>query len=222
MPVPFPGAGARLACCAILLLATLGAAANSIGPQTAPVVRQAASTSGPQWKELPQTHQEVLKPLEPEWDRMPGSRKKKWLTMADKYSAMTPEQQARMQERMGAWATLTPDQRRIARENYARARKLQPDQRSAEWQQYQQLSEEERQKLAEQAKTKQRLTSLPPPHAQDKGKLTPPPKSALKKELQTPLVKPAAAPVVPPTPVTPATPAAPVPQAPAPSGATAH
>jgi hypothetical protein len=89
-----------------------------------------------------------------------------------------------MQERMGAWANLTPEQRRIARENYARARKLQPDQRNAEWQQYQQLSEEEKKRLADQANTRKGVASIPSPAAQDRGKLIPPPKSVLKKELQ--------------------------------------
>lgn len=184
VPAAFIHLRVRLVCGAILLLSGLGAAANSIGPQQGTAPRQAAVATGPQWKDLSQAQQDVLKPLEPEWNRMPGARKRKWLAMAHRYSELTPEQQARMQERMGAWVTLTPEQRRIARENYARARKLKPDQRSAEWQQYQQLSEEEKKKFAEQERMKKGVASLPPPAAQDRIKLLPPPKSALKHELQ--------------------------------------
>jgi hypothetical protein len=182
--MPLPPFRIRTVCCALLLTATLGAAANSIGPQQAPSPRQTIAATGPQWKDLSAAQQEVLKPLAPEWDRMPGARKRKWLTMSDRFARLSPEQQARMQERMGAWATLTPEQRRIARENYARVRKLQPDQRSAEWQQYQQLSEEEKKKFAEQARAKKGVATLPTPAAQDRRKLVPPPKSVLKKELQ--------------------------------------
>ncbi|MBK4734092.1 DUF3106 domain-containing protein [Noviherbaspirillum pedocola] len=185
-----------LACCTLLLTAALGASANSIGPQGTPTPRPAAAaTTGPAWKDLSLVQKEVLKPLEPEWNGMPGARKRKWLTMAHRYAELSPEQQARMQERMGAWATLTPEQRRIARENYARARKLQPDQKSAEWQQYQQLSEEEKKHFAEQTRARKGVASLPPPAFQDRAKLVPPPKSVLKKELQ-PVPAPSSPPAV--------------------------
>jgi hypothetical protein len=84
-----------------------------------------------------------------------------------------------MQERMRDWVTLTPDQRRVARESYARAEKLGPDQKSAKWQEYQQLSEEQKNRLAEEALAKKRVTNLPTP-TQDKGKIVPPSKAALK------------------------------------------
>jgi len=99
--------------------------------------------------------------------------------MIKRYPSLTPDQQARMQERMRDWVTLTPEQRRVARESYARAKKLEPDQKSAKWQEYQQLSDEQKNRLAEEAQAKKRVANLPTP-TQDKGKIIPPSKSALR------------------------------------------
>lgn len=150
--------------------------------QVANAMPKQASTptlSKPLWSELTASQQEALAPLAAEWDRMERPRKKKWLALSKKYQSMKPDEKARLHARMRAWTKLTPEQRRVARESYARAKKLNPDQRSAEWQHYQQLPEAQKKKLAEEAAAKKRITTLPS-GMQNKNKISPPPKSALK------------------------------------------
>jgi len=131
----------------------------------------------PLWTDLTPAQQQALKPLAGEWDKLEPPRKTKWLVIGNKYASMKPDEQQRLQERMREWVKLTPEQHRIARESYARAKKLNPDQKSAQWEQYQQLPEEQKQKLAADAAGKKRITTLPPP-SQNKAKTVPPIKSA--------------------------------------------
>jgi hypothetical protein len=135
----------------------------------------------PLWIELTPAQQEALAPLAAEWDKLDTPHKKKWLAISKKYATLKPDQQVRLQDRMRDWVKLTPEQRRVARESYSRAKKLNPTEKSAEWQQYQQLPEEQKKKLADDAAAKKRVTNLPPA-SQNKGKITPPPKSAQKGE----------------------------------------
>ncbi|WP_373921667.1 DUF3106 domain-containing protein [Undibacterium cyanobacteriorum] len=104
----------------------------------------------------------ALSALSAEWDNMDGLRQKKWLGIADKYSTMKPEEQKRVQERVAAWVKLSPEQRMLARENFTNTAKKSPEQKSAQWQQYQQLSDAEKQKLASEAKTKKSVTTIQP------------------------------------------------------------
>jgi hypothetical protein len=141
------------------------------------------SVSRPRWAELTPAQQLALQPLAAEWDRIDGPRKKKWLEIGSKFGNLKPDQQARLQERMREWAKLTPAQRRVARESYSRTKKLNSSEKSAEWQHYQQLPEDQKKKLAEEASVKKRVANLPPA-SQQKPKVNPPPKSALKADLQ--------------------------------------
>ena len=129
----------------------------------------------PRWTELSPPQQQALAPLADEWDKLTASQKKKWLAISAKFPSLKPDQQARLQDRMRDWIKLTPEQRRVARESYSHAKKLNPDQKAAEWRQYQQLPEDQKKKLADDAAVKKRITNLPPA-AQTEGKLTPPAK----------------------------------------------
>jgi len=185
MPGASPCTAGLLACCTSLLLLLSPASAHSVGAQpfVSPVKntaqRQPPAPAKPLWHDLTPAQQEALSPLAADWDKIDGQRKKKWIEMIKRYPSLTPDQQARMQERMRDWVTLTPEQRRVARESYARAKKLGPDQKSAKWQEYQQLSDEQKNRLAEEAQAKKRVANLPTP-TQDKGKIIPPSKAALK------------------------------------------
>jgi hypothetical protein len=159
-----------------------------------------ATLDKPVWKELTRPQQIALEPLQGEWDKMEGLRKQKWLDIANRYSSMKPDEQARVQERMRAWIKMTPEERRVVRENYNLSKKIDKTQKSAQWEQYKQLPEEEKRKLAADAATKKSGANLPPKATVKAG---------------APASAPAASPVVPP-PVTtppPANPAAPVPNA---------
>lgn len=135
----------------------------------------------PMWSELTPAQQQALAPLAGEWDKLDSFRKNKWLAIGNRYAKMKPDEQQRMQERMRDWVTLTPEQRRIARESYARAKRLNSEQKSAQWEQYQQLPEEQKKKLAADAASKKRIATLPSNAAQaSHNKTVPPIKSAPK------------------------------------------
>lgn len=137
------------------------ASARQTAPVAPPAAPLAASLDKPFWKELSRPQQIALEPLAGEWDAMEGVRKQKWLEIANRYSSMKPDEQLRVQERMRAWIKLTPDERRMVRENYTLSKKLDKEQKSAKWEQYQQLPEEEKRKLAAEAATKKGATNLP-------------------------------------------------------------
>jgi hypothetical protein len=127
----------------------------------------------PIWNELKPSQQHALAPLADEWNTLPASQKKKWLAISARFPSLSDGQQHRLQERMRDWVALTPEQRRVARESYSLTKKLGPNQKAAEWQQYQQLSDEQKNRLADDAARKKSITNLPPA-TQTKGKLVPP------------------------------------------------
>lgn len=133
------------------------------GVQAAParVAAPVSDAAKPAWNELTPAQQAALNPLMGEWDRMEAVRKQKWLEIASRFSSMQPTEQQRMHERMRDWVKLTPEQRKVARENYARVMKIDKDERSAKWEQYQQLPEEQKQKLAADAARKRKAGAAP-------------------------------------------------------------
>lgn len=183
-----------LAC--FIALMSSASLAHSVGAQ--PIVQskpaapvKQAPLAKPLWTELNPQQQQALAPLATDWDKLDGARKKKWIELTKRYASLTPEQQARMHERMRDWAKLTPEQRRVARESYSRAKRLEPDQKTAQWEEYQQLSDEQKKKLAEEAVARKRVTNLPPA-VPDKNKLVPPSKSVLRQQ-PAPVLAPAPA-----------------------------
>ena len=122
----------------------------------------AAVVAKPAWISLSPAQKLALEPLVGEWDRMEAPRKQKWLEIANRFASMKPDEQARVHDKMREWVKMTPDERRLVRENYTRAKKLDGTQKSEQWEKYQQLPEEQKQKLAaEAAKSKKQLTNLP-------------------------------------------------------------
>lgn len=177
----------------------LAAQSNSIGAQPSVTLLKTAAqprpapVAKPLWQDLKPEQQQALSPLAADWDKLDAARKKKWIELTRHYSSLAPDQQARMQERMREWAKLSPEERRVARESYSRVKKLEPEQKNEQWEKYQQLSEEQKNKLAEEALARKRVTVLPPA-AQDNGKLVPPSKAVLRQPgAQKKPVQPAAA-----------------------------
>lgn len=138
--------------------AATGATAAPATPTPSKVAKK--PDSKPTWNELTPAQQHALTPLAAEWNKMEFNRKEKWLVIGNKFAAMTPAEQERMQDRMREWVKLTPVQRRAVRESYTRAKKLDADKKSAQWKEYQQLSEEQKKKLA-QAKLPKHVAALP-------------------------------------------------------------
>ncbi|SHG55107.1 DUF3106 domain-containing protein [Massilia sp. CF038] len=159
----------------ILGLAALALAqvpASAPAPAAQPVTKTAATpaampvlTDKPLWKELSAPQKLALDPLKLEWDRLDSARKAKWIDIANRYSSMKPDEQVRVQDRMRAWTRLSPEERRVARENYTLSKKIDKTEKASQWEQYQQLPEEQKRKLAADAavkKQKQPVTALPP------------------------------------------------------------
>jgi hypothetical protein len=121
----------------------------------------ATVTSKPLWTSLSSQQKFALSPLSAEWDKIDEVRKKKWLEIAAKYPSMKPDEQTRVQERIRDWVKLSPEQRMQARENFAQTTQIKPEQKSAQWQQYQQLSEEQKKQLANEISSKKSITNIP-------------------------------------------------------------
>jgi len=109
-------------------------------------------------------------------------RKEKWLQMSTTFATMKPDEQARIHERMREWAEVTPAQRRTARETFIHAKKLDPEQKTAQWEKYQQLPDEQKQKLAADAASKKPVAALP--SVNNKAKIIAPIKSTPKPVLE--------------------------------------
>ena len=167
-----------------------------------------AISAKPIWAVLTPQQKLALAPLAPEWDKMDEIRKKKWLEIASKYASMKPDEQSRVQERMQTWMKLTPEQRMQARENFTRSKQIKPEQKSAQWQEYQQLSEEQKIRLANEANKKKSITNLPPESQRNVKPLAPiktgPKPTALAQPTQAIHVTPAIAAPVANAPIVPA------------------
>ncbi|MFM9880951.1 MAG: DUF3106 domain-containing protein [Burkholderiaceae bacterium] len=152
---------------AALCLAGLGASAalaQTAGPAAPAVTAKASVASaaakpatpkitptpglGPAWQALAPGQQEALKPLQAKWDSLSETQKRKWIALVPNYHARPAAEQAKLHSRMAGWANLSPQQRAQARLNFGEAGKLAPDERKAKWDAYQNLSAEEKKKLA--------------------------------------------------------------------------
>ncbi|MGN6650832.1 DUF3106 domain-containing protein [Trinickia sp.] len=115
------------------------------------------------WSHLSDDQHAALAPFAAEWNTFSDERKRKWIKIAARFAKMSPEAQKRLHERMAEWVHMTPDQRRVARENYQVSKALPPQARKKAWQAYQELSPEQKAKLAAIGrKRKQTIVSAPP------------------------------------------------------------
>lgn len=121
------------------------------------------STSPLAWAKLSAADHAALAPFASQWDSFSEERKRKWLKIASRYPKMTPESQKILHERMTEWAHMTPEQRRVARENYQVSKEVPREARQNAWKAYQQLPEEQKQKLAaSERKRRPTVVSAPP------------------------------------------------------------
>ncbi len=127
------------------------AAAPAHGVTHGVVKAPAKMAEKPLWRDLNAAQRTALAPLATEWDQMDGVRKQKWLEMSNHFASLKPDDQARIHERMREWVRLTPAERKLARDTYKRTRKLAPGEKTATWESYQQLPDDQKQKLAEAA-----------------------------------------------------------------------
>jgi len=111
----------------------------------------AQSRSQPTWQKLTPAQQQALRPLAGNWHELPEERKRKWLEISRNYHALPPAEQAMMHSRMSEWVSLSQQQRTQARLNFVETKKLSPQEKAVQWQAYQELSPEEKKKLAAKA-----------------------------------------------------------------------
>jgi hypothetical protein len=159
---------AAAAAVAMCMLAATGSPVSAQQAASVPASPKPATAKSPQkaldkplWHELSRPQQVALEPLAVEWDKMEGVRKQKWLEIANRFSSMKVDEQQRVHERMRDWIKMTPEERRVVRENYTRTKKIDPGKKSAKWEQYQQLPEEQKKKLAADAAAKKQVANLP-------------------------------------------------------------
>lgn len=138
---------AALACSAALLATSTAGVAQSGG--------------GPSWRELNPQEQQILQPLQTQWTSIDALRRQKWRDIAALYPNLPASQQERLRSRMAEWAAMTPVQRNAARLNYEEVKKLPQAERLARWEAYQNLSEEQRRALTEQAVARPQQASAP-------------------------------------------------------------
>lgn len=154
----------------------------------------------PEWKDLSAQEQVALKPLHANWQSMGPGQKKKWLEVSKNFGQLKIAEQGKLHSRMTEWATLSSSQRAQARINFAENRALTDgltaDQRKVQWQAYQQLSPEEKRKLANVAKPSVSVAAAAKPAEPLKNVATPKHGSgkALAKTANTPATKIAVAP----------------------------
>ncbi|KVN78032.1 DUF3106 domain-containing protein [Burkholderia ubonensis] len=138
----------------------LASAAIALTADLAPLPAAAGPLS---WARLTPAQHVALAPFADQWDAFSDARKRKWLKIAARYPKMTPDAQKRLQERMAEWVRMTPEQRRVARENYQTAKDLSAQARERAWKAYQQLPEEQKERLAAaERRRRPTVVSAPP------------------------------------------------------------
>ncbi len=124
---------------------------TTTAPRKTPAAR---SSSQPTWQKLTPAQQQALHPLAGKWHELPAERKRKWLEISRNYHTLPPAEQAMMHSRMSEWVSLSQQQRTQARLNFVETKKLSPQEKAVQWQAYQELSPEEKKKLAAKAPAK--------------------------------------------------------------------
>lgn len=127
------------------------------------------------WADLSNPQRQSLQPLATTWDTLSDGHKRKWIAVAQNYASLGPAEQTKMHSRMAEWASLKPRDRELARLNFAEAKKVEPAKRAANWEAYQALSPEEKQKLANKAAGKPAGAAVSTKPLATAGKLTPVP-----------------------------------------------
>jgi hypothetical protein len=146
----------------------------AIGPvnEVAAQTKQPAAASVPKhsgnWDDLSAVQQKILAPLEEDWSYLSKERRQKWIQVANLYPKMKRADQERLQSRMNEWSKLSQKDRRIARDNYLSSLRFPAEEKASAWQAYQQLSPEDKKKLAAKEDNKKKPTAASSPTLQNR------------------------------------------------------
>ncbi|RQR34042.1 DUF3106 domain-containing protein [Burkholderia sp. Bp9143] len=144
-------------------------AAAGLTTELAPLPLPLPAANGPlSWARLTPAQRAALAPFADQWDGFSDARKRKWLKIASRFAKLTPDEQKHLQDRMSEWARMTPEQRRVARENYQSAKELSAQARERAWKAYQQLPEEQKERLAATERRRRPSVVSAPPTVADR------------------------------------------------------
>ncbi|WP_175923175.1 DUF3106 domain-containing protein [Burkholderia latens] len=144
-------------------------AAAGLTTELPPLPLPLPAANGPlSWARLTPAQRAALAPFADQWDGFSDARKRKWLKIASRFAKLTPDAQKHLQERMSEWVRMTPEQRRVARENYQSAKELSAQARERAWKAYQQLPEEQKQRLAATERRRRPSVVSAPPTVADR------------------------------------------------------
>lgn len=139
----------------LLLVLTLAAASSPAWTQSrAPLAPPPAIAKAPlvatkpDWSELTPAQQAALGPLAPAWVGISEAQKRKWIALSHNYPSLSPAERETLHGRMTEWAALSPAQRNQARINFTQTKNLSTDEKKAQWEAYQALSPDQKQRLA--------------------------------------------------------------------------
>ena len=144
-------------------------------PALGPSVQAAKDSSAPStpdtsaWKLLSKRQKLALAPLGEKWHELTTQQRQKWLALSKNFFQLTDEEQLTLHSRMREWAALSPRQRSQARFHFNTMQSLSPQDKRAQWEAYQALSEQE----------KNKLSSGPKPPAKSVARSFAPPSSRL-------------------------------------------
>lgn len=105
----------------------------------------------PHWSDLTPAQQNALAPLAQSWNTLGETHRRKWILLSQNFAALPTAEKEKLYARMGEWASLSAQQRNQARQNFAATARLDPGNKKAQWEAYQALSDEEKQRLAAKA-----------------------------------------------------------------------
>jgi hypothetical protein len=160
---------------ALLLLASWLAIGfvNEVAAQTKQPTAASAPKHSGNWDDLSVVQQKILAPLEEDWSYLSKERRQKWIQVANLYPKMKRVDQERLQSRMNEWAKLSQKDRRIARDNYLSSLRFPAEEKASAWQAYQQLSPEDKKKLAAKEDNKKKPTAASSPTLQNRPNALP-------------------------------------------------
>ncbi len=143
--------------------ASASTAASPVIESSTSALAALSSDSPLSWSHLSAEQHIALAPFAKQWNGFSDERKQKWLKIASRYHKMSAEAQEKLHRRMEEWVRMTPDERKVARENYQVSKSVPLEKREKAWDAYQQLSEEQKKKLAATERTRRPTVVSAPP-----------------------------------------------------------
>jgi hypothetical protein len=127
-----------------------------------------AANNKPRWQDLTVSQKKALAPLAERWIDMPLVSKRKWLEISKNFDKLSSAEQEKSHLRMSEWVALSRKERTQARLTFVDSKSMDAQQKAAHWQAYQELSDEEKRKLAQASQIKPTGATTVKPQANTK------------------------------------------------------